>query len=393
MKINLNKNNNSHFNQKFCNNNNINNNFNQNNNMNLMNNNIIIQYLKNNKFLIMQIFNYIRQNNNEQMNNYLRLIINCLNQIDNNMNYIMNLINNNYCQINKNNFVINNNIFDNKDNCNKINNNTKIENKTNIDDNFLFKDFENYFPLIGLKNVGSISYMNSILQCLFHIPELNCFFINKYEEQKNQFKKINNDIFTKGRLCEEFHKIVLDIYKDQNKTYISPKGFNNFISQINEQLEEVDVKEFLSYLFQIMHAELNYKGDQKLKNAPKCNQLIEKDSFDFFMVMNNNLNLSIISYLFYGVLKSTTICKGCNNTFYNFQYFQFLSFPTFNYKDERFNLYKGFKEFIRPNLMSGEDRCYCQKCKGLRDMIIKTEIYFEPPYLIINFDYGENKKI
>ena len=75
---------------------------------------------------------------------------------------------------------------------------------------------------------------------------------------------------------------MLDIYKDQNKNYISPKGFNNFISQINDHLEKVDVKEFLSYLFQIMHAELNYKGDQKLKNAPKCNQLIEKDSFDFF---------------------------------------------------------------------------------------------------------------
>jgi len=326
------------------------------------------------------------------MNNYLRPIINCLNQIDNNMNYIMNLINNNYCQINKNNFGINNNIFDNKDNNNKINNNKKLENKTNIDDNFLFKDFENYFPLIGLENVGPISYMNSILQCLLHIPELNGFFLNKYDKQKNHFKKINKDICTKGRLCEEFHKIVLDIYLVQNKNYISPKGFNNFISQTNEQFKEVDEKEFLSYLFQIMHAELNYLGDQKSKNVPKCNQLIEKESFNYFMNVSNNLNLSIISYLFYGVLKSTTICKGCKNIFYNFQYFQFLSFPTLNYKDEKFNIYQGFKDFIKPNLMSGEDRCYCQNCKGLREMKIINIIYATPPYLIINIDYSENKK-
>jgi hypothetical protein len=283
--INLNKNGNSHFNQNFYNNNIKNNNFNQNNNMNLINNNIIIQYLKNNKFLIMQIFNYIRQNNNEQINNYLRLIINCLNQIDNNMNYIMNLIN-------KNNFAINNNIFDKNDNNIKINNNKNIEKKTNIDDNFLYKDFETYFPLIGLKNIGSISYMNSILQCLLHIPELNGFFINKYPEQKNQFKKINNDIYTKGRLCEEFHKIVIDIYKVQKENTISSEGFNNFISQINEQIEELDVREFLSYLFQVMHAELNYLGDQKLKNIPKCNQSIERESFNYFMAVSNNVNLS-----------------------------------------------------------------------------------------------------
>jgi len=64
MNFNLNKNDNSHFYQNFYNNNIINNNFNHNNNVNLMNNNNIIQYLENNKFLIMQIFNYIRQNNN-----------------------------------------------------------------------------------------------------------------------------------------------------------------------------------------------------------------------------------------------------------------------------------------------------------------------------------------
>ena len=78
--------------------------------------------------------------------------------------------------------------------------------------------------------------------------------------------------------------------------------------------------------------------------------------------------------------------------FYDFQYFQFLSFPTFNYKDKHFNIYQGFKDFIRPNLMSEEDKCYCQKCKGLREMKIITKIYLPPPYLIINIDYGKNKK-
>jgi len=435
------------YNQNFNNNNNINNNNNNinNNNFNIMNLYQIIQNnLENNKLLLQIITNYIQQNennnnqmnfnllqminnliqinnniqndfnninsmrqnivylinliknnymlqmnNNNQMNdNNMPLIINCLDQIYNNINNIMNLFNNNFCQID-----INNNYKNNKGNNDKINRSDNEKNQKSNVDCFMFKEFENYFPLIGLKNVGQICYMNSILQCLLHIPQLNGFFINKYPEEKNNLKIINNETETEGRLCEEYHKIVMDIYKQHpKKSYISPKDFNAFLRQINGKFEEVNVKEFLSYLFQIMHAELNYKGDQKLENVPKCNQLIEKESFDIFMAVSNNLNLSIISYLFYGILKSTTICKSCQNTFYNFQYFQTLSFPTFNFKDKSFNIYQGFKEFIKPNIMLGEDKCYCQKCKGLRDMNIKNKIYFSPPYLIIHLDYGENKK-
>ena len=141
-----------------------------------------------------------------------------------------------------------------------------------------------------------------------------------------------------------------------------------------------------------MHAELNYLGDRKLKNVPKCNQSIEKESFNFFMTVSNNLNLSIISYLFYGINKSITNCLSCNCTIYNFQYFQFLSFPTFNYKNGTFNVYQGFKESIKPEIMSGENQLYCQNCKGLRDAKVTTKIYSSPPYLIINIDYGKNKK-
>ena len=143
--------------------------------------------------------------------------------------------------------------------------------------------------------------LNSILQCLLHIPELNGFFINKYLDHKNRLKKINDISETAGRLCEEYHKIVLDILKQQDvkKNFVITKNFNNFLCNINGQFAkygENDAKDLLLYLLQMMHEELNYFGDQKLKNIPKCNKSFEKESFDYFMTMNNNLNLSIISY-------------------------------------------------------------------------------------------------
>ena len=189
----------------------------------------------------------------------------------------------------------------------------------------------------------------------------------------------------------------MKIYGNQNYeyNYISPKDFNDVLSHINgqfAQFEANDAKDLLLYLFQSMHAELNYLGDKKLKNVPKCNQTIERESFNFFMTVNNNLNLSIISYLFYGILKSISICKDCHQTSFNFQYFTILSFPTFNFKNEKFNIYNGFKEFIKPELMNGDNKCYCQKWKDFREAKVTTTIYCSPLYLIINIDYGKNKK-
>jgi ubiquitin C-terminal hydrolase len=150
----------------------------------------------------------------------------------------------------------------------------------------------------------------------------NCPFILL----KNKLKKINEDVETGGRLCEEYHKIVEGIYKVQKKNYVVPKDFNLFLSNINGQFaqyEANDAKDLLLYLLQAMHSELNYNGDKKLKNVPKCNQTNEKESYNFFITVNSELNLSIISYLFYGINKSRTVCISCKKTLFNFQYFQF----------------------------------------------------------------------
>ena len=38
-----------------------------------------------------------------------------------------------------------------------------------------------------------------------------------------------------------------------------------------------------------MHEELNYYGGKKLDKIPKCNQLNEADSFDFFYKVKKNI--------------------------------------------------------------------------------------------------------
>jgi ubiquitin C-terminal hydrolase len=268
--------------------------------------------------------------------------------------------------------------------------NLNIDFKLNVNQ----EGYDNNFSFSGLRNVGLTCYMNSTLQLLLHIPELNSFFINIYSAQRNDFNRINKEADTKGRLSEEYYKLVNKL-NFVNINSISPRDFNNILSALNpqfRQFESNDSKDLLLYLIQSMHAELNYYGDKKLNNIPKCNQLIESDSFNFFDKVNNELNLSIFSYLFYGILKSRTKCTGCNKKLYNFQYFQFLVFPVFNFKDKKLNVYSGFKEFIKTEAMTGDNQYYCQHCKGLRDAKENSIIFYTPPYLIINLDYGKDKK-
>ena len=42
--------------------------------------------------------------------------------------------------------------------------------------------------------------------------------------------------------------------------------------------------------------------------------------------------------------------------------------------------------------MTGDNKCYCKNCKGLEDAKVSSTIYYTPPYLIINLDYGKDKK-
>ena len=200
------------------------------------------------------------------------------------------------------------------------------------------------------------------------------------------------------RYCDLIKKIQENNSQDYRSSQaISPILFHNTITHLNPQFREFDAndsKDLLLFLFQSMHEELNYYGNNKLSGIPTCNQRIPQEALDFFLQINNEMNLSIFSYLFYGIFESETKCCFCREKFYNFQYFQIITFPLYNHinKSKKYNIYKGFQDFIKTERMTGNNQCYCQNCKGLRDCEVGSLIYLTPPYLIINLDYGKDKR-
>ena len=286
---------------------------------------------------------------------------------------------------------------------NKINVMNNQNNQNIIGSKFVLdiKNLDDLFPLCSFQN--SASYLNSTLQCLIHIPELNNFFIKVYPQQKDNFLSINKNIETKGIISKSYFDIVFSSCKNllknnyielMKKNFCEKISLKNFEKNLkNLKLGLDDSKDFLSFMLQSLHDELNYYGYKKLEKYPKCNQLIVQESLNYFLTVHSELNLSIISYLFYGITEQETCCRACRNILYNFQFFQMVTFNLYDYKNkDQFNIYQGFKEFVSDKSMRGDNQCFCQKCMKLTDSDVSSKIYLTPPYLIIHLDYGKNNK-
>ena len=223
-------------------------------------------------------------------------------------------------------------IMQNYQNQNIIQNINNQENNTTFNINI---NNNNLFPFIGMKNTTDNGYLNSTLQCLLHIPELNNFFINVFPKQKQNFKNINKNSETKGIISEAYFNIIFDVFNKakifdkntvKNNTYIkiTTKAFEDNLMKLKNEF--IDSKDFLLFLLQSLHDELNYYGNKKIVKHPKSNQFKKAEAFDFFMKVYNDTNLSILSYNFYGISMQETECLSCHHILYNFQFFQIITF-------------------------------------------------------------------
>ena len=435
IRINRNLNNNYNYN----NNNNANNsNFSRNNNPNNNYNNYNYNNGNNNKNNFYNPYNNnnFSNNNNNNYNNFQNVQYNNSN-INNNMNYnyqFGNFNNNNNFKILANNcnkiqfqnnqqfLQMNSNNQNNYNNFSLNYNNKEMLSKLlvfslqtqSINNNIYFeiqnlKNSQYLFFMKGLNNIGPSCFLNATLQCLLHINELVLYFINIYPKDSKNLNKINKDVDTKGQISQSFYNVIKGIssrgYNNYNfnmsknpnsYNYFSPDEFITTISRYNEQFENFEVndsKDLILYLFQSIHEELNYLGNNSsLPIINRPNQFDENEAFNFFFTTYKIRNFSVISEIFYGTYKSITTCKRCNSIIYNFQKFELLSFEMYDYKGAIFSLYNGFEDNEKNQQLKGDNQFYCNNCKKLCDAEIKTKIIEAPDKLLINIEYGKNKK-
>ena len=299
-------------------------------------------------------------------------------------------------------------------------------------------------PLIGLKNLGDICYMNASIQCLSQIFPLVNYFKNS-PKVKETIIKYQNKCLT------ESFKLLIDnlwpesynndnLFKNSNNNYyFYPYEFKEKISKMNSLFEGFQVndpKNLINFIIMTLHEELN-KG-QNNTNDYSYTENINQENKELVLVdfMNyfNKENKSIISDIFYGIHHTTTLCKQCNILKHNFEVYFFLTFPLEgvrkyklqlvtdknNYIMNQMNINNNIiqKQEYNNNLMkinllnlnivdiydcfeynqkieefTGDNSLYCDTCKNQLPATTRTKLYNVPEVLIIILNRGYHNQL
>ena len=188
------------------------------------------------------------------------------------------------------------------------------------------KNEKEKFPILGFSNLGNSCYMNSSLQCLFNIKELSNFFLYNFDKE---YINKDNILGTGGLLTLGYINLLLIYNNNTNNNYITPDIFKmllGFCSKKFEGNEQEDSHEFINYLLDMLHEDLNrvkYNPNDKNVNINYNNNKTYSDEERSIIEWNNFLkrNQSILIDMFYGQLKSCVICPNCNYRSINFNSF------------------------------------------------------------------------
>ena len=254
----------------------------------------------------------------------------------------------------------------------------------------------------GLNNIGATCYMNSVLQCLYHVYDLSNELLKSfYDSQTLTIENLKKMPMTFAL----FDIIYLLVYGQNNS--VNPKKFNDIISTNKSfrKYEANDSKNLVLYTLDRLNRELN---EYKLRTENKC--LINAiryydqkviDARDIVKSFNDNYN-SIIGDLFHGLKSFEYQCKICKNCTKNYQIFNIITcsikktflekYQQTNQSERKLNVIDCFKLEQKPMLFSGNNKLFCEKCQKENDTICNTNICIAPKILILFLDRGQNNQ-
>jgi ubiquitin C-terminal hydrolase len=300
-------------------------------------------------------------------------------------------------------------------NINNINNENNMDNlKTNdseIDEIFEDLYIEEYNPSLGLSKIENPKYLNALIQCFAHLPEITDKMINLHNDPN--FK----DNLPNLRFTKRYRNLLINLFLPEkvfnmNKQPYNPAIFMNTIYELNPSFQNnqnIDFKEFIEFLIHQLHDDLNTKksnvetSDTNSENINKKMEIKnENDILVEFLQSFTSNNNSLITKNLYGINKYTYYCHLCQSTFYNFKCYYYLYFDlkkVMEFKQNRFHredvelkINDCFDYYQKAETLIGDKGLYCPSCKEQTESTSIKNLYSTKSYLIVILDrnIGDN---
>lgn len=168
----------------------------------------------------------------------------------------------------------------------------------------------------GLYNPSVYCFMNTCLQCLCSIPELNYYFkTEQYTTQKQNNKR--------SRACNAYRELILK-YIANDSSFQAPNSIFDTCSRLLARNQQHDCQEFLRRFLGEMTDELNINKTYKFED----NITMEKAWITY-----RSINASFIDSVFTGLMRSSVICNKCGHASFTYDPFMDLSVSIKKKKD------------------------------------------------------------
>lgn len=233
--------------------------------------------------------------------------------------------------------------------------------------------------LVGLKNLGNTCFLNAILQCLLHLPEV---VYHTMAESANV--RENGLSGAWAALVKEFWTKAPGGGGYFSSNCVSPSALVKQMARKDARWGEraqQDSQEFLLALLEGLQSEMNrVQGKlpyRELKDKDRAEQTAE--ALEYFLSRYN----SVVDDIFSGVLQSSVTCKVCKHVTYSFEPFLDLSLPIPAHC-KSFSVRQALDMFTEKEEMSASEGFKCDACNCVQPIQKRLRIQSWPQVLVLH---------